>query len=585
MVPIRIKEKLIINHHKLFSMNRKLLNASFALLASVMLLATSCSSLKPLNQSNFAVTPSPLETVGDNVPVTVNGTFPEKWFNSNATVSITPVLKYEGSKEAYATPYTYQGESVSGNAVTISKNRGGNFTMNFSFPYQPGMNVSELFMRFNAKIKNKVAKLPDLKVADGVITTSTLASVLTTTPSLADDGFQQIIKETQDANILFLIQNATLRQSELSKEGLAAWKKRVEEAYKDPKQEVAIEVSAYASPDGGVSLNERLAAQREKNTTNYLENELKKRNINTDVNARYTAQDWEGFRQLVEASDLQDKALILRVLQMYPDPETREQEIKNISFVYEDLANTILPQLRRSRLIANIDIIGKTDEEIQSFWKNDPKQLSTEELLYAATLTNNDTEKERIYQYVTVNHPQDYRGWNNLGTLFYRRGEINKAKQAFDRAAQVSPDAPEANMNQALIAMLDNQNSQAEVLLGKASQARDIEGALGLLHIKQGDYNKAVDAFGDMKTNNAALAQLLVKNYSQASQTLAAIPVPDATTAYLQAIIAARTNKYSEVLSNLQTAIMRDKTLAQRAANDLEFAKYKTDRDFIALTK
>ncbi|MDD3788356.1 MAG: hypothetical protein PHO94_06640 [Petrimonas sp.] len=566
-------------------MKRNYLKTSSLLLVAIMLLTTACSSLKPLNQSNFNVTPSPLETVGDKIPVTVNGTFPEKWFNSNATVTITPVLKYGNNQEATAMPYTYQGENVSGNGIEISKSRGGNFTMNFSFPYQPQMNVSELFMRFNAKVKNKAAKLPDIKVADGVVATSALANVLTTAPSVADDGFQQIIKDNQDANILFLIQNASLRQSELNKEGLAAWKKRVEEAYKDPKQNIAIEVSAYASPDGGVSLNEALAQQREKNTSEYLEKELKKKNINTDVNARYTAEDWEGFRQLVEASDLQDKNLILRVLEMYPDPETREREIKNISLVYEDLTQTILPQLRRSRLTANIDIIGKTDEEIASFWKNDPKKLNENELLYAATLTDNNTEKERIYQYVTVNYPQDYRGWNNLGTLFYQQGEINKAKQAFDRAAQISATAPEVNMNEALIAMLDNNNSRAEELLGKASGASNLDGALGLLYLKNGDYNKAIDAFGDIKTNNAALAQLLVKDYNKASQTLAAIPNPDATTAYLQAIIAARTNKFNEVLTNLQTAIIRDRTFAQKAANDLEFAKYRTNTDFVSLVK
>ena len=566
-------------------MKRNFVNESIAALAFASFFAVSCSSLKPLKQSNFAVTPSPLETVGNKIPVTVNGIFPEKWFNPNATLTITPVLKTASKNETTSTSYAYQGEKVPGNATVISKKNGGNFTMNFTFPYQADMNVSELLMRFDAKIKNKSVKLPDVKVADGVIATSTLASALTTKPSVADDGFQKIIKQTQDANILFLIQNASLRQSELNKDGIIAWKKRVEEAFKDPKQSVNIEVSAYASPDGGLSLNERLAAEREKNTTAYLEKELKKKNIDTEVNAHYTAEDWEGFRQLVQASDLQDKALILRVLEMYPDPEVREQEIKNISFVYEDLAQTILPQLRRSRLIANIEIIGKTDDEIMSLWKNNPKQLSVEELLYATTLTDDPAEKERIYQYVTVNYPQDYRGWNNIGTLFYERGEIAKAQQAFQRALQVAPDAPEANMNMALIALLNNQNERAQELLGKASQAKNIDGALGLLYLQNGDYNQAVAAFGNTKSNNAALAQLLIKNYSQAAQTLASVPNPDATTAYLQAVIAARTDKYTEVLSNLQTAIIRDKSMAKRAANDLEFAKYRTDRDFIALTK
>lgn len=565
-------------------MNRKLFNVSLALATAIVLFATSCSSsLKPLSQSNFKVTPSPLETVGMEIPVTVNGTFPEKWFHPNATVTITPVLKYAGNKELKAIPYTYQGEKAAGNGITIPKNRGGNFVMNFKFPYQEGMEVSELFMRFDAQIKNKKANLPDVKVADGVIATSMLADVLTTDPAFADDNFQRIIKEKQEEAILFLIESAELRQSELTKEGLQVWKKRVEEAFNDPKQQIALEIGGYASPDGPWTLNETLARQRQKNSLNYLEKEFKKKNISTDINTHYTEEDWEGFRQLVQASDLQDKELIIRILEMYTDPEEREVQIKNLSHIYQELAETVLPQLRRARLIASIDIIGKTDDEIMSFWRNDPKQLNVEELLYASTLTSNDTEKERIYQYVTVNFPQDYRGWNNLGALFYKQGNINKAEQSFNRAAQISPNAPEVNMNQALIAMINNDLDKAEELLGKAGGAKNLNAALGLLYLKKGEYNKAVEAFGNLKSNNAALAQLLVKDYNKASQTLAAIPNPDATTAYLAAIVAARTNNFNDVITNLQTAIQRDKSMAQKAANDLEFAKYRTNNEFVSL--
>jgi len=346
-----------------------------------------------------------------------------------------------------------------------------------------------------------------------------------------------------------------------------------------------VEISAYASPDGGAQLNDKLAAQREKNTSKYLENELRKQSINTDINARYTAQDWEGFRQLVQASNLQDKELILRVLEMYPDTETREKEIKNISFIYEDLAQTILPQLRRSRITANIEIIGKSDDEIRDFWKNDPKKLSVEELLYASSLTDNVAEKEKIYQYVTVHFPQDYRGWNNMGTLFFKRGEWNKAKQSFDRAAQVAPSAPEVNANQALLALNSGNVDTAKELLGSASGANSLEEAMGLLYLMEGNYNQAVEAFGDTKSNNAALAQLLTRNYSQAKSTLDNNQTPDATTAYLQAIIGSRTNNFNVVVDNLRTAIALDRTIASKALNDLEFAKYRNNQEFIALTR
>ncbi|MDD4630925.1 MAG: tetratricopeptide repeat protein [Proteiniphilum sp.] len=566
-------------------MNRKSNLLSLLIAVSAVLFATSCSSkLKPLSQNNFNVTPSPLETVGNQIPVTVNGTFPEKWFHKNATVTITPVLKF-GNSEVTGTPFSYQGENISGNRVTISNSRGGNFTITSTFPYTAEMQSSELYLRFDGRIKNKQSILPDLKVADGVIATSALADVKTTTPSVADDGFQRIIQEAQEANIMFVIQQANLRQSELNKRDLTEWKRRVEQAFNDPKQNVNVEVSAYASPDGGLSLNEQLAAQREKNTSSYLENELSKRNVNTDVYARYTAEDWDGFRQLVSASNLQDKELILRVLEMYPDSETREREIKNISYVFEDLAETILPQLRRSRITANIEIIGKSDEEIMTAWKNNPKELSVEELLYASTLTDDEKVKERIYQYATANFSNDYRGWNNIGTMFYKQGDYAKAKQSFDRAAQVNPSAPEVNMNKALLAIMDNDLQTANELMGRSAGAAGLDEAMGLLSLLQGNYNQAVGSYGSNRTNNAGLAQLLVRDYNKAKQTLESVEAPDATTAYLLAIIASRTNNFNDVVSNLRTAIGRDRAIAARAANDLEFAKYRTNQEFRSIVQ
>lgn len=564
-------------------MKKRSFYLSFLLVLGVALFTASCSSkLKPLAQNNFNVSPSPMETVGNQVPVTINGTFPEKWFHKNGIVTITPILKY-GDKELAGTPYSFQGENIAGNRTTISNRNGGNFTMSSTFPYNPEMISSELFLRFDGKIKNKQSLLPDLKVADGVIATSALADVRTTTPSVAPDGFQRIIKEAQEASIMFVIQQANLRTSELNKRDLTDWKRRVEEAFNDPRQNINVEVSAYASPDGGLSLNEQLAAKREQNTSSYLEEELKKRNIDTDVYARYTAEDWEGFRQLVSASDLQDKELILRVLEMYPDSETREREIKNISYVFEDLATTILPQLRRSRIVANIEIVGKSDEEIMTAWNNNPKELSVEELLYASSLTDDEKVKERIYQYVTANFSNDYRGWNNIGTMFYKQGDYTKALQAFNRAAQVNPSAPEVNMNKALLAIMENKSDEANELLGRSAGAAGLDEAMGIYSLLQGNYNQAVDAYSNTVSNNAGLAHLLVRDYNKAKQTLEAVEQPDATTAYLLAIIASRTNNFNEVVSNLRTAIAHDPAMATKALKDLEFAKYLTNQEFRSL--
>lgn len=566
-------------------MKRKSSILALLLIVGVALFSTSCSSkLKPLSQNNFNVTPSPLETVGNQIPVTINGTFPEKWFHKNAIVTVTPVLKYANGEVA-GTPYSYQGENISGNRITIAQNRGGNFSMNSTFPFSPEMQSSELYLRFDGRIKSKRANLPDLKVADGVIATSALADVATTTPSVAPDGFQRIIQEAQEASIMFVIQQANLRQTELNKNDMNEWKRRVEEAFNDPKQNVNVEVSAYASPDGGLSLNEKLAAEREKNTSKYIAGELDKKNIDTEVYAHYTAEDWEGFQQMVAASNLQDKDLILRVLEMYPDSETREKEIKNISYVFEDLANTILPQLRRSRIIANIEIVGKSDEEIMAAWKQNPKELSVEELLYASTLTDDEKVKESVYQYVTANFTNDYRGWNNIGTMFFKRGDFAKAKQSFDRAAQVAPSAPEVNMNKALLAIRDNDLTTANELLGRSAGAASLDQAMGLLNLLQGNYNQAMSAYGQNKTNNAGLSQLLVKDYNKAKQTLDAVENPDAVTAYLLAVIASRTNNFNDVASNLRTAVGRDRSIAIKALNDLEFAKYRTNQDFLSIVK
>ena len=457
--------------------------------------------------------------------------------------------------------------------------------MNSSFLYVPEMQKSELYLRFDGRIGEKRATLPDLKVADGIIATSALANVRTTMPSVADDGFQRIIKQARESNIMFVIQRANLRQTELNKQDMIEWKQRVEEAFNDPKQNVNVEVSAYASPDGGHSLNEKLAAEREKNTSAYIGKELRRKNIDTDVYAHYTAQDWEGFRQLVSASNLQDKELILRVLEMYPDSETREKEIKNISYVFDELAQTILPQLRRSRIIANIEIVGKSDEEIMAVWKSNPETLTVEELLYASSLTDDMKERERIYQYVTANFSNDYRGWNNIGTMFYQNGEYEKAAQAFNRAAQVNPSAAEPNMNKALLAIMENDLNKANELLGKSAGANGLDGTMGLLQLLQGNYNQSVRSFGNNISNNAGLAQLLVRDYNKAKQTLEAIRTPDATTAYLLAVIASRTNNFNDVVSNLRAAIGRDRTFATKALNDLEFAKYLTNQEFLSIVK
>ena len=556
------------------------------LMAMVVALFSSCSKkMGELSADYFTVTPQVLEAVGGKVPATINGKFPEKYFNKKAVVEVTPVLKWNGG-EAKGQPATFQGEKVEGNDQTISYKMGGSYTMKTSFDYVPEMAKSELYLEFKATIGKKVVTIPAVKVADGVISTSELVNntLGNANPALGEDAFQRIIKEKHDANIMFLIQQANLRAQELNSDAIKEWKDLVKNADEAPNQNVAIEISAYASPDGGFKLNNTLAENREGNTTKYLNKELKKMKVDAPVDARYTAQDWEGFKELVSASNLQDKDLVLRVISMYQDPETREKEIKNISAVYSDLAETILPQLRRSRLTANIEIIGKSDDEISALAKSNPSELNIEEILYAATLTNNDGEKMAIYTKASELYPNCYRTWNNIGMMAFKAGDLAKAEQMFNKSNSVKNNAS-ANMNLGLIALTKGDQAKAQQLFGNAAGVNELSEALGVLYLEQGEYAKAVNSFGSVKTNNAALAQILVKDYSKASQTLNGVAKPDAITSYLKAVVAARTNDANGVVSNLKAAIAADKSLAKEAAIDLEFAKYATNSDFSALVK
>ena len=556
----------------------------FLVMAAILMALASCSGkLKPLSAQYIQADPQPLEVVGGQVPVTISIAYPAKWFKKNATLTITPVLRYPGG-ETWGTAYTFQGEKVRANNQVIPYGTGGNVTMKSSFKYKPEMKRSELYLTFDVKIGNKSSRLPDIKIADGVIATSALANAATANPAVGADKFQRIIKEAYDANILFLIQQAELRSNELSKGELKDWKDRVKQANDAANQNVSVEVSAYASPDGGLTLNESLAERREANTTRYLKGELNKRKIDVPVGAHYTAQDWEGFKELVSKSNLQDKDLVLRVLSMYSDPEQREREIKNISTVFRSLADEILPKLRRSRLTANIEIIGKSDEEISRLAQSNPKALNVEELLYAATLATNDVDREEIYTKASELFPGDYRTWNNIGMQRYYAGDLRKAEELFNKSNSVEQNSA-ANINLGLLALTRGERDKAQQLIGGASDVAELGEALGMLYLEQGDYAKAVSSFGAAKTNNAALAQILTKDYSKASQTLNAVTRPDATTDYLKAIVSARTNDAAGVISHLKAAISKKKSLAREAANDLEFAKYAKDAAFTNLVR
>ena len=548
------------------------------LVALLVLAFSSCSKMGELSPDYFTTNPEVLEAIGGKVPVTITGKFPEKYFKKNATVEVTPVLRWEGG-EAKGQPATFQGEKVQGNDQTISYKTGGTYTMKASFDYVPEMAKSELYLDFKIKKGKKEYTIPSVKIADGVIATSELPTVNSANAAYAPDAFQRIIKQAKEAQIMFLIQQANLRASELKSDSLKAFHKQVVAVAGDTKNYKLnnIEISAYASPDGGVELNTTLAENRQNNTEKYMNQQLKKGKIETEVDAKYTAQDWDGFQELVSKSNIQDKDLILRVLSMYSDPEQRETEIKNISSVYKTLADEILPQLRRARLTANYDVIGRSDEEINAAFDTDAKVLSNDELLYAATLTNDNARKEAIYKKTVELYPNYFRAYNNLGMMAYANGDLATAENYFKQAASKNANAAEVNTNLGLIELTKGNVANAETYLSKSTGANTANEALGNLYIKQGQYDRAVQAFGDTKTNSAALAQILAKDYNKAKSTLSAVKNPDAYTNYLMAVVGARTNNADLVKSSMDKVKQQDAALAAKAQNDREFAKYANE--------
>lgn len=550
---------------------------------AVLAITSSCSSkLRPLTADQVKAEPQPLEVVGGKVPVTVHLTFPAKWFPKDATLTVVPIIRYQGG-EKWGTGTTFQGEKVYGNDRIVHYANGSNATVQFSIPYIPAMAKSELYLNLKGKQGSRTIQLPDLKVADGVIATEALATVAGVAPVIAPDGFQRIVKEAYDANIMFQIQQSNVRSSELTKDEVQEWQYTVQNAKETPNQEVSVEVQAYASPDGGRELNEKLSASREKNTTTALKGRFRKEKMqDVAIDAHYTAQDWEGFKQLVEQSNFQDKDLVLRVLSMYPDPEQREREIKNISSVFSKLAEEVLPKLRRSRLIANVKIIGRSDDEIKKTLEKYPSALTVEELLYAATLTDDLQQQESIYKLTAQKYAKDYRAYNNIGTLYLQRENYVTAKRWFEQALKQKDNA-ESKVNLGLIALKDGDVAKATSLIAEGSSLPGVGQVLGYLYLSQGEYAKAQTAYGDYASNNAAVAQILNRDYSKALATLSAIAKPDATTEYLRAIIGARTNDSSAAIAALRRAIELDPTLTTRIANDLEFAGLRGQRDFGAL--
>lgn len=540
---------------------------------------SSCSKLGALSADNFTVTPNPLETQAGQVPATINGIFPEKYMKKKAVVTVTPELRYADGQVAKGNSATFQGEKVMGNDQTISYKVGGRYTMKTAFNYVPDMQKSEMYLTFDARIGKKQQKVPAVKVANGVIATSELYKKTLASESgiIAPDTFQRVNEKKQEANIKFLINQANIRKSELKNNSVQEFVEMLKKINADREgfNIQNVEIQAYASPEGGVKLNDKLAGKRKNESEKYVKGTLKHNKVNADIDAHYTAQDWDGFQKLVAASNLQDKDVILRVLSMYEDPQEREQQIRNMSAGFRELADGILPELRRSRLIINYETIGRSDEQIEQQYKDDAAKLSADELLYLATFDKTPAEQEAIYTKATQIYDKDYRAYNNLAALALAKGDKAAAQKYAEKAASLGSDTPEAQANMGLLALVNGNVQDAERAISKSANSENVKAALGALNIAKGNYAQAEQYFGKTNSNTAALAQLLNKNYAAAAKTLDKVQNPNAMTDYLHAVVAARRGNKFAASSYLKEALQKDPSLKQYAENDLELSLLK----------
>ncbi len=511
------------------------------------LLLGSCSGLKKMKKGapevKYTVTPEVLEDHAGKVNLTVKVKVPEKYMNKKATLELTPVLVYENGETAYPSK-TVQGEKVDGNNQVISYANGGQYTYSGTVPYNKDMRISDLVVRIKGTKGAQEKMFDPITIAKGVVSTSELIQDEGAAVALGKDKFQRIIPINKEADIYFVIQQAILRKSQLTKDEISALKDFVKESKEAANKEFkGVEISAYASPDGPEKLNTRLSANREKNTKKYFSKVLKKNKVDTKAENFYdlknTPEDWEGFKALMEKSDIKDKELILRVLSMYSDPEVREKEIKNITEAYKVIGEDILPKLRRSIITVKVDEIGKTDAEISQLAASEPTKLNVEELLYAATLTNDLDKKLSIYTSVTKQFPKCWRGFNDVAYVQAQKGELDAALDALKKAEELTPGNAVVKNNLGVVSLMKGDVAKAEEYFGQAAGVGpELNVNLAIVAMHKGDYEAAVRLFGNNASVNAALAKILAGDLNAASATLNAINEELAMKYYLKAVVA-----------------------------------------------
>jgi tetratricopeptide (TPR) repeat protein len=562
---------------------------SYFILILVAAVMSGCSGLNKMKKNSnlvkYEVTPKVLETHAGVVTVTIKGTFPAKYFDKKTTVTATPVLTYTGGETTFDKVQVLQGESVQANNKVITATSGGDFTYTATIPYKDAMKMSELVLRVKAVRGKKNLDFEPVKIADGVIATSTLVEK-DSRPISMKDKYVRVVPEAQLADINYSINQAEINSKELKAEDIALLKEYIKSVSADPSRQLkSTEISSYASPDGTMKINAPLAEKRGKTADKFIKKEFNKveaAKADGFFNEKTTPEDWDGFKAEVEKSSIQDKDLILRVLSMYSDPEVREKEIKNMSSAFEVLKSEILPKLRRSKMTVNADRTGRSDEEILSQMRSDPKVLGLEEMLHAGVLTTDPAEQLKFYQATAENFPKCIRAKNNMGIAYMALGKTDEGIAEFEKAKAIENNDVIKN-NLGFGSLVKGDVAKAEEYFNSMTAATaESKYGLGVIAITKGEYDKAVNYFGSEPSFNLALAEALKGDNTKAKATLDAMKDlgKSGKPAYLKAVLGARLDDRTYMLTNLREAISAKPEWSAYSKTDLEFAKYFSDETF-----
>lgn len=552
------------------------------------LAVSSCDQLKELS---YSTTPNPLEMHGDSVAISVTVNIPPKGIKKKVSVEITPALG-----DAKLTTWKIQGEKATGNGQSITFKPGGTATFTETVAYNASMEAADLTLTGKVfkgtKEKSKEA-LPVTKLADATIITPMLVQptfkMLTETATIP-----RSFEKTATAEVNYLKGKSDVRAAEMKDKDvtdLVAW---IQAAQLNPKIKInGIDIKGYASPDGEETFNNNLSGTRSKAARKAFMDLMKKNNLMmySDSSSYVTAglgEDFEGFKVELERSAAipqADKDLFLRVLTMSNDPKQREKDLVALGKGFTQLEKEVFPKIRRAVIVVNYTEQGLSDEELRAKASTSPSEMTADELIFtASTLVKDLNEQGKIYDAAALAYPTDVRALNNAGAVAYMQGNVSKAKMNLEKALNVKDNSKSKN-NLAGVAMSQGDRATAKKML---SQVKDKSAETSynnaIISILEGKYSTAISSCGSEASFNKALASVLNGNLDEASKTLAASKDKESADGYyLKAIIAARSNAgVDAVVSNLKSAISKDKKYKEKASKDREFIKFMNDGSFTA---